>query len=206
MLQEALGIGNGVIMQLATSAKALSSSAHHSPAFTAPPRASSPSAPISVLLVDDSASFLQSALRFLSADSAIDVIGLARNGLEALRQVEALHPDLVLMDWAMPEMSGLEATRQLKAGEHAPHVIILTLHDSDEYRDAAQQAHADGFMAKADFGLKLMALINQILPAPIVSPLPEETPVPFSTAPVASAVSSIVTVSSSRPQLHSALT
>lgn len=119
--------------------------------------------PVSTLIVDDSPSFLQSAVRFLSMDGRVDVIGLALSGADAVIQVQQLRPDLVLMDLAMPGMNGLEATRAIKAGSNPPSVIILTLHDTPEYRTAAREAQADGFVAKSDFGVKLLPLIESLL-------------------------------------------
>lgn len=87
-----------------------------------------------------------------------------RSGPKALEQVGPLHPHLVLMDLAMEGMNGLEATRRLKAQENPPRVIILTLHDNPEYRAAAEQAHADGFVAKSDLGEKLLPLIHHLCP------------------------------------------
>ena len=138
------------------------------------------SQPFQVLLVDDSPSFLESALRFLSSDARIEVVGLALTGREAIEQIEIVQPDLVLMDWQMPDMDGLTATQQIKATSRPPSVIILTLHDSDEYRDAAFKAHADGFIAKSDFGLKLLPLIEQVLSARVT--LPAEFAAPNSTS------------------------
>ncbi len=120
-------------------------------------------APTSTFLVDDSPSFLQSAARFLSSDERIEIVGMALSAQEALDEVERLQPALVLMDLTMPGMSGLEATRRLKASPHPPHVIILTLHDTEEYRQAAEQAHADGFVSKSDFGQKLLPLLEPFL-------------------------------------------
>jgi two-component system, NarL family, response regulator DegU len=120
--------------------------------------------PVRILLVDDSIEFLDSAVCFLSVDSGIEVIGCARSGAEALRQATQIQPDLVLMDFAMPVMNGLEATRQIKALPGAPRVVILTLYDNIEYRAAAAAAGADGFVAKSDFGATLLAQIDQIFP------------------------------------------
>ncbi len=116
----------------------------------------------STLLVDDSPSFLQSAARFLAGDKRIDIVGLALTGVEALEQYEKLQPELVLIDLNMPDMNGLEATRLLKSGPHPPRVVILTLHDTEEYRHAALEAHADGFISKADFGVQLIPLIESL--------------------------------------------
>jgi DNA-binding NarL/FixJ family response regulator len=117
--------------------------------------------PTSTLLVDDSPSFLESAVRFLSNDERIDVVGLALSGTQALDCVDQLQPDLVLMDLAMPGISGLDVTRRLKARPNPPWVVILTLHDTLEYRMAAAEAQADGFITKSDFGDKLLPLIEQ---------------------------------------------
>jgi DNA-binding NarL/FixJ family response regulator len=121
--------------------------------------------PIRVLLVDDSPAFLETAARFLSTDPGIQIVGGARSGPEALEQARLLGPSLVLMDLAMHGMSGLEATRHLKAQPDAPRVIVLTLHDNLEYRAAAELARADGFVAKSDFGEKLLPLIHHLFSA-----------------------------------------
>jgi glucose-1-phosphate adenylyltransferase len=116
-----------------------------------------------ILLVDDSPHFIESAERFLSEELGITVVGSALSGQDALEQISRLQPDLVLMDVAMPGMDGLETTQQIKAMPSPPRVIILTLYDTPKYREAAQQAGADGFVPKADFGEKLLPLIYAIL-------------------------------------------
>jgi len=101
--------------------------------------------PVRILLVDDSPEFLESAARFLSADPQIEIVGCALSGAEAMAQVARVHPDLVLMDWRMPGMSGPEATRHLKARPDAPSVVFLTVYDETEYRAAARSMGADGY-------------------------------------------------------------
>jgi len=120
--------------------------------------------PVRVLLVDDNAEFLGSATHFMSEDSDIEIAGYALSGDEALKQVVRLVPDLVLMDLAMPGMSGLEATRQIKALPETPRVVILTLHDNAEYRAAAAAAGADGFVAKSEFCTALQPQIHDMFP------------------------------------------
>ncbi len=115
--------------------------------------------PIRVLLVDDNAEFLESATRFLGAEPQIQVVGRALSARSGLEQVTRLHPDLVLMDLAMPDMNGFEATCHLKEQPDATRVIILTLHDNDEYRAAAENVQADGFVAKSEFGTQLLPVI-----------------------------------------------
>ncbi len=130
---------------------------------------------ISILLVDDSPHFIESAERFLSAEMGLHVVGSALSGAEALEQVTRLRPDLVLMDVAMPGLDGLETTQQIKAQPNPPRIIILTLYDTPKYRDAAQHAGADGFVPKADFGEKLLPLIYELLPQ---TPPPETRAAP----------------------------
>jgi len=119
-----------------------------------------------VLLVDDSPEFLESAAYFLSLHPSVEVIGRALSGPDALEMASRLRPDLVLMDWAMPEMTGLEAARRLKAQPGAPRVVILTLHDNPKYRAAAQAAGTDGFISKAEFGAQLPPLIRKLFAEP----------------------------------------
>jgi len=128
--------------------------------------------PIRILLVDDSPEFLESATRFLSVDPHIEIVGRALAGHDALEQVARLRPDLVLMDLAMPEMNGLEATHHIKAQPGAPCVVILTLYDNSEYRAVAETVGADGFLSKSEFGTQLLPLIHTLFAnPPCASPL-----------------------------------
>ncbi len=113
-----------------------------------------------IILVDDSPEFLDSAVRFLSADPRIAIVGRALNGKDALDQILQLKPDVVLMDLAMPEMNGLEVTRHIKAQPIAPRVVILTLYDTPEYRSAAEGVGADGFITKSDFGTQVLPMLD----------------------------------------------
>lgn len=119
--------------------------------------------PCRILLVDDSVDFLDIAERLLGREPEFEVVGRARSGQEALEKAPFLRPDLVLMDWVMPGLNGLEATRVLKAQPDAPRVVILTLYDLPEYRAAAAAARADGFVAKAEFSTQLLPLLRTLL-------------------------------------------
>lgn len=117
---------------------------------------------IRILIADDSSDFAESATQFLSADPNLQIVGRATSGQEALTKVSEVKPDLVLMDWAMPEMPGPVAMRRIKSDPKAPRVIILTMYDLPEYRTIAKLAHADGFVSKSDFGEKLVPLIYEL--------------------------------------------
>lgn len=118
--------------------------------------------PIRVLMVDDSFEFLEALGRYLSADSAIEIVGNLQSANDAVEQVAVLKPDLILMDLAMPGMNGLEATRLVKRQPAAPRIILLTLYDNSEYRSAASAAHADGYVVKSDLRGMLLPLIHSL--------------------------------------------
>jgi DNA-binding NarL/FixJ family response regulator len=119
--------------------------------------------PIRVLLVDDNVQFLRTASRLLAEDPHFMIVGAVQSGRAALEEVDGEPLDLVLMDLAMPEMNGLDVTRQIKRRTGAPCVVILTLHDNAEYRSAAQLAGADGFVGKSELATELGPLIRALL-------------------------------------------
>jgi two-component system chemotaxis response regulator CheY len=128
-----------------------------------------------ILLIDDSPEFLEVATRYLSAAPEFEVVGRAHTAQEGLLQVLRLQPDLVLMDLAMPDMNGLEATRKIKTLPVPPCVIILTLYDNPEYRQAAEAALADGFIPKSEFASQLLPLIQRLSTLQAPRPVKEKT-------------------------------
>lgn len=103
---------------------------------------------IRVLIVDDHV-IVRSGLRLLlEAEQGISVIGEAADGNEALQLVERQHPDLILMDIAMPGMDGMEATRQIRTRWPQIKVLVLTMHRSDEYFFEVLKAGASGYILK----------------------------------------------------------
>lgn len=117
---------------------------------------------LETLLVDDNPEFIEAAKRFLSADKHLKITSTALSAQEAIDLVKKNHPDLVLMDLAMPDMNGLEATEHIKSLSDPPCVIILTLHNTPEYREASHEVGADGFITKSDFGVQLLPLIKEL--------------------------------------------
>jgi DNA-binding NarL/FixJ family response regulator len=114
--------------------------------------------PMKVLLVDDSPYFIRAATRFLSEFEAVAAVLTAESGAEAVQTVLSDRPDLVLMDINMPGMSGLTAVRRIKALEPEIRVVIVSLNESDEFREAAEAAGADGYIAKRHFASGILAL------------------------------------------------
>jgi DNA-binding NarL/FixJ family response regulator len=103
---------------------------------------------IKVLLVDDQTLIRQGIRLLLEIEPDIQVVGQAANGRAALEQVEALHPDVVLMDVRMPEMDGVVATRTLSVGHPEVKVIILTTFEDDETVFEGLKAGARGYLLK----------------------------------------------------------
>jgi NarL family two-component system response regulator LiaR len=105
-------------------------------------------AKIRVLIVDDHGVVRQGLRTYLELLDDIEVIGEAENGLEALAQVRQHLPDVVLMDLVMPEMDGIEATRQVWAASPSTRVIVLTSFADDEKVFPAIKAGATGYLLK----------------------------------------------------------
>jgi DNA-binding NarL/FixJ family response regulator len=107
-------------------------------------------APITVLVADDQKLVRSGFCVILESADDIAVVAEASTGIEAIAGVDAHRPDVVLMDIRMPEMDGLEATRQLLAAQRpvVPKVVILTTFDLDDYVYEALRAGASGFLLK----------------------------------------------------------
>ncbi|WP_328926808.1 response regulator transcription factor [Streptomyces sp. NBC_00190] len=103
---------------------------------------------IRVLIVDDQMMVREGFSVLLNAMDGIEVVGEAVDGREAIAQVAALRPDVVLMDIRMPLMNGLEATREIVAADTDAKVLVLTTFDLDEYVYQALRAGASGFLLK----------------------------------------------------------
>jgi DNA-binding NarL/FixJ family response regulator len=107
-----------------------------------------PDDPVRVVVVDDHRIFRDGLLALLSAAPDTDVVGDAGSGEEALELVAASEPDVVLMDIAMPGMSGIETTRRLHADHPDVHVVMLTMLEDDDSLFAAMCAGARGYLLK----------------------------------------------------------
>ncbi|MGY0633003.1 response regulator [Luteimonas sp. A478] len=117
---------------------------------------------ITVLLVDDHDGFINAAMRHFRKVAWLQVVGTASNGLEAIERSEALRPQVVLMDLAMPEMGGLQATRLIKAQDDPPYVVIASHFDDAEHREHATRAGADNFVSKLSYVQEVMQILESL--------------------------------------------
>ena len=115
-----------------------------------------------VLLVDDHDGFINAAMRHFRKVEWLDIAGTAGNGLEAIERSEALRPDAILMDLAMPEMGGLQATRLIKAQDEPPYIVIASHFDDAEHREHAMRAGADDFVSKLSYLQEVMPILERL--------------------------------------------
>lgn len=133
---------------------------------------SGPDVPIRLLLVDDDALVRSGLEMILGGEPDVEIVGQARDGVEAVEQVGALRPDLVLMDVRMPRLDGVAATEQLLAryGEDL-RIVVLTTFDTDDLVMRALRAGASGFLLKDTPPARLVEAVRTAAEGqPILSP------------------------------------
>ena len=120
--------------------------------------------PITVLLVDDNQKFLDITTQFLllEGESKIRVLGTAVNGEEGIRKTIVLKPQIVLVDLAMPGLSGLDVITILRKEQPDLGIIALTLMETNGYRNASLSAGADDFLHKSVMNTDLLPKLRQV--------------------------------------------
>ena len=117
---------------------------------------------IRILLADDH-TILRAGLRMmLNAQPDMEVVGEAQDGRQAITETQRLQPDVVLMDITMPDMNGIDATRQIKRILPETKVLVLTMHENDEYVFQALRAGAAGYMLKEAADTDLISALRVI--------------------------------------------
>lgn len=118
---------------------------------------------ISVLLADDHAVLRDGLRMLLEANSDISVVADAANGRDAVSKATQLIPDVVIMDIAMPELNGIEATRQILGINHSTKVIILSIYSTNEHIFRALQAGARGYLLKEVAGAEVVSAVRSVI-------------------------------------------
>lgn len=115
-----------------------------------------------ILLADDHAMLRDGVRMVLEAHPGFEVVGTTDNGRDAVRLVEDLQPDIAVLDVAMPEINGLEATRAIRECCPGTEVVILSMHEGEEYLREALRAGAAGYVLKRAAAKELVGAINAV--------------------------------------------
>ena len=118
---------------------------------------------LKIVLAEDHTILREGLRALLSTDPNFKIVGEARDGRDAVRCVEKLVPDLLLMDLSMPRMSGMEAIREIKKRYPEIKIIALTVHKTEEYLLTTLKAGADGYVLKDATHDELVMAIKNVM-------------------------------------------
>jgi DNA-binding NarL/FixJ family response regulator len=118
--------------------------------------------PLRVMLADDHALVREGTRRLLEAEGDVEVVAEAANGEEAILAAQRLHPDIAIIDIAMPGIGGIQATREIKARCPETAILILSAYDDEPYLIALLEAGAAGFLLKNVHGQELINAIRAV--------------------------------------------
>ena len=121
---------------------------------------SAPEPLVRVVLADDHALVREATAELLERAGGIQVLGQAADGLEALRLVGALRPDVLLLDLAMPGLDGLEVTRRARELSPRTAIVALTAHEEQPYVLAMLEAGASGYLSKTSRGREVVQAVR----------------------------------------------
>ncbi len=115
-----------------------------------------------IILADDHVMFRQGLKRILEGRSDLEVVGEVNCGLELLKLLERLVPDLIILDISMPNLRGLEAIHEIKMSHPEVRILVLTMHKDQEYLHQAITAGAEGYLLKEDADAELFSAIDRV--------------------------------------------
>jgi DNA-binding NarL/FixJ family response regulator len=116
-----------------------------------------------IFIVEDHRLFREGLKAMLSLEPGYEIIGEAEDGLEAVRLIRKAKPDLVLLDLSMPRMNGFSVLREIKAAMPEVKILVLSIHESDQYVLQAFEARADGYAIKDSSREELREAIRSVL-------------------------------------------
>lgn len=117
---------------------------------------------ITVLLADDHALVRRGFRRILEEDERINVVGEASTGVEAIRMAYELKPKVVIMDLSMPELDGIQATKEIVKHLPGTEILVLSMHAEDNYVRNALDAGAKGYLLKSAIDVDLLGALNAV--------------------------------------------
>jgi DNA-binding NarL/FixJ family response regulator len=117
--------------------------------------------PIRLFLADDHRIFLEGLVRLLQDHPAFEILGTAGNGRSALKQIRALRPDVVLIDISMPQLNGLETTRLIRQTSPNTKVVVLSMHESEEFLTRVLESGAIGYLLKDSSAEELFLAVQE---------------------------------------------
>jgi len=118
--------------------------------------------PITVFIADDHPVMREGLTHLLHAHEDIRVVGVAGNGRDAVRQVLQLHPNVLVADIAMPEMNGIEATRQIRERSPETQVVMLSMHSTPDYIFDALEAGARAYLLKENAAGEIVNAVRAV--------------------------------------------
>jgi DNA-binding NarL/FixJ family response regulator len=118
--------------------------------------------PFKIVLVDDHVMFRRGVKSMIQGMNNVEVVGEAGDGFELLNLLKTIQPHLVIMDISMPNLRGLEATREIKTLDPGIKILILSMHKEREYLYHALKAGAEGYLLKEDADGELMSAIETL--------------------------------------------
>ena len=116
-----------------------------------------------VIIAEDHTILREGLKSLLSSDPDFEIVAEAGDGREAIRQAEKFKPDLILTDLSMPKMNGMEAIREFKKRSPGTKILVLTVHDAEEYILETFKAGADGYVLKDSTHHELVMAIKNVL-------------------------------------------
>jgi DNA-binding NarL/FixJ family response regulator len=116
-----------------------------------------------IMVVDDNSYFINAATDFLHTEDDMQVIEIAHGGEEALEKMATVKPDIVLLDYVMDGMNGIEITKAIKAMKNPPKIVIVTQFEELIYRKKVMENGADGFVPKTKFSEEIIDVIRSLI-------------------------------------------